>query len=236
MLANVGTNRSREGHGVTPMLQTLLLAAVAAGPLFPPPGTYRYAATLGGQRIGDWTASVKAANIGVELDENSAAIFAGMQLAATATLVLGADLAPIGYEGSYHVPNQNPTVSVKLTATSATVSGSLTSAPQQLSLSPNTRHFVVIEPGLLAGLFALPAQLAAWNDATVTWITPTSARAQPLTLNATGSAARPPSVPPQDVLLSINSPIVVTIWYDPASCVPDEMMVPAQGAELTRER
>ena len=218
-----------------PMLQTLILAA-AASTLFPPPGTYRYAATLSGQRIGDWSASVKATPAGTEIDENSSAMFAGMQLAATATLVLGPDLAPISYDGSYHVPNQNPTVNVKLTATSATVGGSLTSAPQQLSLSPNTQHFVVIEPGLLAGLFALPSQLAAWNNATVTWITPTSARAQPLAVNPSGSAARPPGVPSQDLLLSIDRPIVVTIWYDPATHVPDEMMVPAQGAELTRER
>lgn len=237
MPASAGTDPSREGYGVTPMLQALVLAAVTAGPLFPPPGTYRYAATLGGQRIGDWSASVKPADGGgYEVDENSAAMFAGMQLAATATLVLGSDLAPLRYDGSYHVPNQNPTVSVRLTPTTATVTGSLTTSPRQLSLIPSTQHFVVIEPGLLAGLFALTAQLAAWNDASVTWITPTSAQAAPLTVNPSGSEPRPPGVPPQDVLISIEHPIVVTIWYDPATRVPDEVMVPAQGAVLTRER
>jgi hypothetical protein len=218
------------------MLHALLLAAVTAGPLFPPPGTYRYSATLSGQRLGDWTATVSATNDGFEIDESSSAIFAGMQLAASATLVLGSDLAPTGYNGSYRVQGQNPTVDVRLTASSATVSGTLTTAPRQLSLSPGTRHFVVIEPGLLAGLFALPAQLAAWNDATLTWISPTSARAAPLTVNPSESVPRPPGVPAQDALLSIDRPIVVTIWYDPATHVPDEVMVPAQGAELTRER
>ncbi|MBV8491740.1 MAG: hypothetical protein JO199_14535 [Candidatus Eremiobacteraeota bacterium] len=218
------------------MLHGLLFAAIAAGPVFPPPATYRYAATLGGQPIGDWSASVKPTGTGIEIDENSTALFAGMQLAATATLVLGPDFAPISYDGSYRVPGQTPTVDVKLTPTSATVSGTLTSAPRQLGLSPNTRHFVVIEPGLLAGLFVLPAQAGAWNDPTMTWITPTSAQAQPITIDQSGSAPRPPGVPAQDALLSIDRPIVVSIWYDPATRVPDEVAVPSQGAVLTRER
>jgi hypothetical protein len=159
-----------------------------------------------------------------------------MQLAATASLVLGTDLAPISYVGSYHAPGQNPTVNVTLTATSATVSGSLTSQPQQLALIPNTRHFVVIEPGLLCGLFVLPAQLAAWNDTTVTWITPTSAQVQALTVSSSSATARPAGVPAQDAVLSIERPIAVTIWYDPATRVPDQVAVPSQAAILTRER
>ncbi len=218
------------------MLMTLLLAAVAASPVFPAPATYRYDASLGTQRIGVWSVTVKANESDTEVDENSSAALGGMQLAATASLFLGADLVPTRYDGSYRMAGQNPRVSVALTPSTAVVTGSLTNQSQPLALSPNTRHFVVIEPGLLAGLFALPAQLAAWQESAVTWITPTSSSAQPLTVNPSATAARPAGVPSQDVLLSIDKPIAVSIWYDPGTLVADEISVPSQNALLTRER
>ncbi len=218
------------------MLPMLLLAAVAANPLFPASATYRYAASLGGEQIGVWSVTVKAQDPGAQIDESSSANVAGMQLAATATLLLGANLAPAKYDGSYRAPGQNPTVDVTLGASAATVSGTLTSQPQQLALMPDTDHFVVIEPGLLAGLFVLPAQLASWKETTVTWITPTAARAQALTIDPAAKTARPAGIPAADVVLSIAQPIAVTIWYDPASLVPDEISVPSENAVLTRER
>jgi hypothetical protein len=218
------------------MLPTILLAAAAASALFPAPATYRYAASMGGQPIGVWSVTVKEQDPGTQIDESSSANFAGMQLAANATLLLGANLAPTKYDGSYRAPGQNPTVSVTLTPSAATVSGTLTSQPQQLALVPSTDHFVVIEPGLLAGLFALPAQLASWKEAAVTWITPTAARAQALTVNPSAATSRPAGVPAADSVLSIAQPIAVTIWYDPNTLVPDEISVPSQNAVLTRER
>jgi hypothetical protein len=217
------------------MLPTILLA-VAATTVFPAPGTYRYTASLNGERLGEWSVSVKSESGDTEIDESSAASFGGMQLSATASLVLGPDLAPMRYAGTYRAPGRNPSVSVALTPTSATVAGLLTSQPQQLPLQANTRHFVVIEPGLLAGLFALPAQLDSWKDSTLTWVTPTTAQAQTLTTNAQASPVRPAGVLPQDAVLSIDRPVTVTIWYDPATFVPDEIIAPAQNAVLTRER
>jgi hypothetical protein len=219
------------------MLPPILLAAVAAGVLFPAPGTYRYSASLGAQRIGEWTVSVKPNGADTEVDENSSASVAGMQLSATATLVLGADLAPTKYTGSYRTPGQSPTPSVSLTPAAATVTGTVTAtAPQQLSLLAGTRHFVVIEPGLLAGLFVLPAQLDAWKETQVTWITPATGGAQLLAANPAAPTSAPAGVPPQDAVLSIDRPVVVTIWYDPATLVPDEVSVPSQNAVLIRER
>ncbi|MBV9333018.1 MAG: hypothetical protein JO146_03345 [Candidatus Eremiobacteraeota bacterium] len=218
------------------LLPALLLAAAGANPTFPAPATYRYAATLGGQPIGEWSATVQSRSGENEVDENSSAMFAGMQLAATASLVLGADLAPLRYEGSYHTPGQNPSVTVTVSGGYATVSGTLMNGTQRVGLLPNTQHFVVVEPGLLAGLFALPAQLGAWQESAVTWLTPTSAQAQLLTINPKASIPRPRGVPGSDALLSIERPLVVTIWYDPATLVPDEVIVPSQSATLTRER
>jgi hypothetical protein len=213
-----------------------LLLAVATTVTFPAPGTYAYAASLGGQPVGQWSVTVKSGDSGSEIDENSAATFGGMQLSARAALVLGADLSPQRYEGHYQTPGQSPNVSVVLTPTSAIVVGAFTSQPTQVALASNTRHFVVVEPGLLAGLFALPAQLGAWKDPSVTWITPTSGRAQPLTVNQAALQKPPAGVPAQDALISIDSPIALTIWYDSATLVPDRIEVPSQSAVLTRVR
>lgn len=217
------------------MLATLVLAAIAAGTPFPATGTYRYSAAMNGQNVGAWSVTVSNGGTGAEIDEDSNASVMGMQLSAKATLVLGADLAPTKYDGNYRTPGQNPVVSVTLTPASASVSGAFTARAQQFALDPSTHHFVVIEPGLLAGLFVLPAQLAAWRESAVTWITPATAQAQAL---ATGgqSATRPADVPAADVQLSIAQPVALTMWYDPATMVPDEIAVPSQNAVLKRQR
>jgi len=219
------------------MLSVLLAAALGAGAVpFPAPGTYRYAASMSGRDIGAWSVSVSRDATATEVDEDSTASIMGMQLAAKASLVLGPDLAPTRYAGNYVTPGQSPNVSVTLTPTSATVAGAFSDRPQQVGLNANTRHFVVIEPGLLAGLFALPAQLEAWRDSAVTWITPTTAQAQSLTTGAQTAVPRPAGAAPGDTLLSIDRPIAVTIWYDPATLVPDAIVVPSQNAVLTRQR
>ena len=217
------------------MLSAMLLAALS-GSLFPAPGTYRYTASMSGQPVGSWSVSVAQDSAQTTIAESSNANVMGMQLAATASLVLGPDLAPLRYGGQYRTPTQTPSVSVTLTPSSATVVGVLTPAPQQLALAANTQRFVVIEPGLLAGLFALPAQMAAWKDPTVTWITPATAQAQPLTASPSSSQARPAGLSAQEGVLSIDRPIAITIWYDSGTLVPDEISVPSQNAVLTRVR
>jgi hypothetical protein len=218
------------------MLSLIFVAGLVAAN-FPPAATYRYTASMAGAPIGSWSVTVSSSGGSTQLQENSAATIAGMQLSASATLALGPDLAPTRYDGHYRTPTQSPNVSVAVTGNSATVVGALGGSPQQIALSPNTQHFVVIEPGLLAGLFALPAQLNSWKESSVTWIMPATGQAQALsTTNATPAPTRPAGVPTQDVSLSIDRPTELTIWYDPATLVPDEILVPSQGAVLTRER
>jgi hypothetical protein len=213
-----------------------MLAAVAATAGFPAPGNYTYAAALSGQPIGRWSVTVKTIGGGTELDESSSASLAGMQLSAQAALVLGADLAPTRYDGHYRTPSQGLNVGVTLTASSATAVGAFDAQSHQIALAAATQHFVVVEPGLLAGLFALPAQMGAWKDDSVTWITPTSAQAQVLTVASQTAVARPAGVSSRDAVLSIDRPIAVTIWYDPDTLVPDQIAVPSQSAVLTRVR
>ena len=217
------------------MFATLVLAALT-GATFPPPQTYHYTGSLGGQRVGSWSVNVTNDSQHTVVAESSSASVFGMPLSATATLTLGADLAPTNYDGTYRTPNQTPHVSVALSASAATIVGAFSTQPRQVALDANTRHFVVIEPGLLAGLFALPAQLNAWKDSSVSWITPTTAQVQSLSPNPATSAARPAGVPSGDAVLAIDHPIAVTIWYDPATFVPDQITVPSQNAILTREK
>ncbi len=157
-------------------------------------------------------------------------------MSATASLALGPDLAPVSYSGSYRMGGQSPTVSVTLTPSSATVIGAMSNVPRQLPLAAKTRHFVIIEPGLLAGLFVLPAQLAAWKESSLTWITPATAQGQELVVGSASAAARPSGLPSADVVLSVDQPIALTVWYDPSTFVPDQIIVPSQSAVLTRVR
>jgi hypothetical protein len=220
---------------MTPMLAAMLLAAMNAT-AFPAPATYRYTGSMGGEKIGSWAISVTQNDaMGPVLAETSSASIFGMPLSATASLILGPDFAPTKYDGSYKTPNENPTVSVALTPTSATVVSTLANQPRQIALGANTHHFVVIEPGLMAGLFALPAQLGAWKDSSVTWITPTTAQAESLTTTPS-TPPRPAGIAAQDAAIAIDAPIAVTIWYDPNTLVPDEIIVPSQNAVLTRVR
>jgi hypothetical protein len=215
----------------------MTLAALAAGTPFLAPGTYEYTASLSGQPAATSKLTVAHNGGATDIDEDSSGSLGGMKLSGKATLVLGADLAPTQYNGNYESPAQKATVTVALTPTSATIMGSaVNGGPQALALSANTRHFVVIEPGLMAGLFALPAQVETWKDAAVTAIAPVTGRAQTLATNTAATSARPSDVPPQDSSLSFGGQVPFTIWYDPATFVPDEIIVPLQHAVVTRVR
>lgn len=209
---------------------------VAASSAFPASGSYSYAAALNGAPVGRWSVTVKQTGDGTEIDENSNASLQGIALGATATLTLAGDLSPSKYAGSYHTLGQNPMVSVTLTPNSASVAPAGGGAAQTLALDPSTKHFIVVEEGLLAGLFALPAQLQSWKDTSVTWISPMNAAAVPVPTNPAPPTQRPANVPAADVALALAGQIPVTIWYDPATLVPDEILVPSENAVLTRLR
>ncbi|MGC9991935.1 MAG: hypothetical protein ABSD52_06015 [Candidatus Cybelea sp.] len=212
----------------------MLAGATTLG--FPPPGAYNYTASMSGQPIGQWNVTVKRSDSATEIDENSWATVMGMTLSAKAMLALGLDLSPTSYTGNYRAAGQNVAVTVALTPASATITGTQSSSAHAVALVPDTHHFVVIEPGLLAGLFALPAQLALWNESTVTWLSPVTGSAQPLMKSAAAATARPSGVPAQDVELSLTGQTPATIWYDANSFIPDRIEIPSQNAVLTRVR
>jgi hypothetical protein len=218
------------------LIPAFVLAVVAATAPFPASGAYNYTASMSGQPLGQWNVTVKRNDSATEIDENSWASVMGMMLSAKATLALGSDLSPASYTGNYLAGGQNVGVTVALTAASATITGTQSNAARTVALGTGTHHFVVIEPGLLAGLFALPAQLAAWNESTVTWLSPVAGAAQPLMKDPAAPSARPAGVPAQDVELSLTGQIPVTMWYDAVTFVPDRIEVPSQHTILTRLR
>jgi hypothetical protein len=191
---------------------------------------------MSGQPIGQWNVTVKRNDSTTEIDENSWATVMGMTLSAKATLALGPDLSPTSYTGNYRAAGQDVAVTVALTPASATITGSQSGTAHTVALVPDTHHFAVIEPGLLSGLFALPAQLASWNESTVTWLSPVTGSAQPLMKSAAPAAARPSGVPAQDIELSLTGQTPATIWYDAVSLIPDRIEIPSQHAVLTRVR
>jgi hypothetical protein len=219
------------------MFPPLFLAALAAGSPFLTTGTFSYAATLGGDPTGTSTLTVSRDGQATRIQEKASGTINGARVSATAQLTVGADLAPQVYDGTYETNGARTVVTASLSPSAATVissgSGGL---PATFSLSGDTKHFVVIEPGLVAGLFALPAEMEAWKAAPVLALAPSYGRGEDLVVDTGIKPQRPSALPAQDVAVSFGGKLPFTIWYDPATFVPDEIDVPSQSVVVTRVR
>ncbi|HTA38661.1 MAG TPA: hypothetical protein VK760_06275 [Candidatus Acidoferrales bacterium] len=214
------------------MLSTLMLLAATAGTPTIPSGTYTYSAAVAGKAVGTSTLTVKAGPP-IEIDEQAIGGSGAQASSAKATLMLGPDLAPISYTGNYNTAGAPNSVSATLTPTTATV------GQQTYPLTGNAKHFVVAELGLTAGLFVLPAQMQAWNNATALVVAPAMvgmAGTIAIAPDNSLAGARPAAVPAQDLALAIGGQFPFTIWYDPATYVPDEIDVPSQNVVVSRVR
>lgn len=192
-------------------------------------GTYTYSAALAGKTVG--TATITVTDNGViEIAERASGAMNGQNGSAQDVLTLGGDLAPTVYTGNYSVAGQARHVQVYFTPTAATIDA------QSIALGAGAKHFVVLEPGLMSGLFALPAQMQAWNDPTTTAVIPSLGAAFPLTPIAASAGARPDGLPSGDVPLAFGGPAPFTIWYDPTTFVMDELAFPSHSLVVTRVR
>ncbi|MBV8147753.1 MAG: hypothetical protein JO092_01520 [Candidatus Eremiobacteraeota bacterium] len=219
------------------MLQPLLFAALSAGSPFLTPGTFSYSATLAGDPTGTSSLIVRRDAQATTIQEKASGLVNGLRVSATAQLTVGPDLAPQIYNGTYESSGARTVVTASLSPSAATViSSGSAGQPATFSLSGDAKHFVVIEPGLLAGLFALPAEMEAWKDAPVLAIAPSYGRGENLFVDTSVKAQRPSAVPAQDVAVSIGGKLPFTIWYDPTTFVPDEIDVPSQNVVVTRQR
>jgi hypothetical protein len=214
------------------MLPTLmLLAATAATPAIAP-GTYSYTATIGGKTAGSTVITVKPGPP-LTIEEQGTGGSGAQASSGKATLTLGPDLAPTAYVGNYSAAGTPVSVSATLTADTATI------GKDSYSLTGSTKHFVVVEAGMTAGLFVLPAQMQAWNDTAALLVVPTMAAmggTLPIVPDSSLAGARPAGVPAGDSVLAIGGQFPFSIWYDPATYVPDEIDVPGQNIVVTRVR
>jgi hypothetical protein len=209
----------------------MLLAATAGTPSIPA-GTYTYQAAVAGKVAGTSVLTVKPGPP-MEIDEQASGGSGAQTGSAKATLTLGPDLAPVSYTGDYNMGGSPNSVAATLTPAVATVAG------QTYPLTGGAKHFVVLELGLTAGLFVLPAQMQAWNNSTALIVAPASVGmvgTLPVSPDSSLAGARPSTVPAPDLALAIGGPFPFTIWYDPATYVPDEIDVPSQNVVVSRVR
>jgi hypothetical protein len=210
------------------VLALLLATAIA-------PGTYTYNATLAGANVGTSTLVVRGVGTTTEIVEKVTGTISGSGASASDTLVLGADLGPLTYQMNA-TEDGSP---LKDSATIANTTANITDVhgkSASFDLTAPTKHFVVADFGLFAGLLPLPAQMRAWNNTPVLVVVPMLGRSVALVPDASASAQRPAGVPAGDVALVFSGEAPFTIWYDPATNVPDEIDVTSQGLTVTRQR
>ena len=199
------------------------------------PGTYTYNATLGGTKVGTSTLTVKSVGASTEIDEQASGAVSGASATANATLMLGSDLSPL----SYHLSATNDGSPLKDSATITAGTASVTNvhgATQSFDLLASTKHFVVVDLGTFAGFMPLAAQMRAWDNAAVLAVVPSLGQSVTLVPDTSAPADRPSGIPASDVGISFTGQAPFTIWYDPATNVPDEIDVTAQGLTVTRQR
>ncbi len=219
------------------MIAMLLAAAMQnAAPAFPADGTYTYVSTLGGQNAGTSSISVTRNGSSIQVVENASGTVNGTTSTAKATMSLaGADLAPASYAGNYVTGGSPMHVEVAINGATAKVSGSGGTVPP-MSLVGDAKHFVIVEIGLANGLFALPAQMAAWQNPPTILVVPALGQGVPTTVQSLPAAQRPKTVPATDAGIQVTAgPQQLMEWYDPTTMLVDEIDVPSQNLVVTRQ-
>lgn len=208
------------------MIGLVLAASVAAG-------AYTYKTSYHGADLGTSKITVSANGNSTQISEQTSGSYSGTSGNATATLVLDSNLAPTSYRASGTMGG-NPIADA---ATIAADTAQVTNAQGTTSsfrLNGGATHFVVVDLGTIAGFVALPAQMKTWNDASVLAVIPSFGQSVPYTPAADAQAPRPAGVPASDVALAFAGRTPFTVWYDPATLVPDQIDVASQGLSVTR--
>ncbi len=215
------------------LLATVVATAAPAAHI--PPGTYTYTATLAGASVGTSTLTVKSVGDTTVIDEQVKGALSGNAASANDTLILGADLGPLSYQMNAISDGSPLKDSAHIQNTTANVTD-VHGKSASFDLAASTKHFVVADFGLFAGLLPLPAQMRAWDNSPFLVIVPELGRSATLVPDLTATAQRPASVPAGDVAIVFNGDAPFTIWYDPSTNVPDEIDVTSQGLTVTRQR
>ncbi len=216
------------------MLALVFVLAAATVPATPADGAYTYSVSIGGASAGKTTIQLTHTPAGVQVTESASASYGGADFAGSATLNLDGTLAPASYMAVYRPPGH--TVHAALAFKGNTATETADNGSMSYTLGANTKNFAVLDGTMFAGFFILPAQLRAWNTQSFTGVSPMFGRGAAIALDAALKADRPKDVPAADVPLSVSDPVEFTLWYDPATLVVDELVVPQQDAIYARLR
>lgn len=219
------------------MLATILLAAVTSATPALTSGTYTFTGTYQGVQNGTSTVTVRQVGSTTIIQEKATAVLNDVEMSGNVTLTLGANLVPTVYDGSYESGALHSVVTVTVSPTSATLEGTNTGGLQlTFPIKPPARHVVVIEPGLMAGVFGLPAQMQAWTYDPILAVAPSIGKGEDYELDTLAKPKRPDGVPAQDAQITFGGSLAFTIWYDSTTYVPDAVVVPSEDAVITRVR
>lgn len=214
-----------------------MLSRAITIPAYLPPGVYRYTETDRGRATEVTKIVVTRRGGEIRIAAKTAGSLHGAAFSANESMLLGADLAPVRYDGAYNLGARGTTASVSARDASAEVTNTpLGAQSRTVTLAAGTQHFTVSAPGLLIGWFALAAQLHRWNVSSVTAIVPILAQTGRLDVSRRAIAQRPHDVPKRDAVLTVAGPVPFTIWYDPITFVPDELDEPSRRLVTTRLR
>ena len=210
-----------------------LVLAAATSAWAPPDGTYTYTSTMNGAQIGKTAITVKRSAQTIVLTEAGSGSMNGENGSVQDTLTVDAQLAPSTYTADASLADsRNMRSSVAFSPTQAQQTGDVT---KTYPLAGASKHFVLMDVGPFSGFFMIPAQMHAWNGAAVTAIVPNFAHSITLAPDGALPPARPANVPKNDKAYSFDSMVQLTVWYDPATLVVDEVDVPAQGLVVVRQ-
>lgn len=214
------------------MLPLMFLLAAATAPAAPADGVYTYTISIAGANTGKTAITLTHTPAGLQLAESASGAFGGSDFAATSTMELDGTLAPSSYTAVYSPSGR--TVRAALAFAGATANETSDNGSPSFKLGAGTKHFVVLDGTLFSGFFILPAQFAAWSALPVTAVAPMLGRGSAIAADATLKADRPKTIPAGDVALSVSDPIELTLWYDPATFIVDELDVPQQSLSYVR--
>jgi hypothetical protein len=216
-----------------PIALATLIAAGTPAVRAPADGSYEYAGLHNGAVFGHTAVTVSHTGTAITIAENGSGAVSGETGTAKATLTLAsADLSPSAYVANISGSSVSAQSALAFNGPTATLTG--IGGNQTFNLLDGTTHYVVVDGALLAGYIALPAQLAAWNNAPSTLIIPVYGQASRIVPDASVSTPRPSSVPAADVGITFHQPLTVTEWYDPATLIPDEIDVPSLQLAIQR--
>lgn len=197
-------------------------------------GTYNYKTSYHGVDVGTSKVTVTNAGGSMQVSEQTSGSYSGTSGNANATLVLNADLSPASYKATGTMAGNPISDSATISGDTAQVTNAQGTAAT-FKLTPDQKHFVVVDLGTVAGFLPLPAQMQAWQNASVCAVVPSFGQSTVISPDTSTTPTRPSTVPASDVALSFQSQHApFTMWYNPTTLVPDEIDISTQGVTITR--